>query len=120
VSLALAASRVEGFGLPIIEAMACGCPVVAANATAIPEVGGPAVVLACPGEPESFADKVLEIVRDPGRREALSKAGRLWSGRFSWDESARRFEECLQTVVSGEPLTSAPGALGRQPDCKGN
>jgi glycosyltransferase involved in cell wall biosynthesis len=97
-------SRVEGFGLPIIEAMACGCPVVASDVAAIPEVGGQAVVLARPGEPESFAQKVLEIVRDPARQEALSRAGRAWAGRFSWDRSARTFEECLHAVVEERPL----------------
>jgi glycosyltransferase involved in cell wall biosynthesis len=80
-------SRYEGFGLPVVEAMASGTPVVAAAAGALPEVVGDAAILVEPGDPEAIADGVRRAFAE---RERLVAAGLERASRFSWAETARR------------------------------
>jgi glycosyltransferase involved in cell wall biosynthesis len=79
----------EGFGLPVVEAMACGTPVVAARAGALPEVGGDACRYGEPGDAASFAATVAEILTDDALARRLSEAGRVRAARFTWQAAAR-------------------------------
>jgi glycosyltransferase involved in cell wall biosynthesis len=79
-------SLYEGFGLPPLEAMACGCPVAAANAGALPEVCGDAAVLFDPHQPEAIVNGVTEAL---ARADELRKLGLEHAARFSWDDAAR-------------------------------
>jgi glycosyltransferase involved in cell wall biosynthesis len=79
-------SRYEGFGLPVLEAMASGTPVVAAAAGAVPEVAGDAAVLVEPGDPAALAAGIERALADPNR---LVAAGLEQARRFSWAETAR-------------------------------
>jgi glycosyltransferase involved in cell wall biosynthesis len=77
-------SRAEGFGLPVLEAMAAGLPVVASDIPAVREVAGPAAVLVPPGDAEALREALLELLGDPDRRGALAEAGRRRAAGFSW------------------------------------
>jgi glycosyltransferase involved in cell wall biosynthesis len=80
-------SRGEGFGLPVLEAMACGAPVLTTKRTSLPEVGGDAVAYTEPDAP-AIAAALRDLLTQPSRREALGEAGRVRSQEFSWATSA--------------------------------
>jgi glycosyltransferase involved in cell wall biosynthesis len=84
----LVPSRNEGFGLPLLEAMACGVPVLAARAGALPEVAGGAALLLDPDRPEPWRDALLELRRDPQRRVVLGRSGLARARAFSWRRTA--------------------------------
>jgi glycosyltransferase involved in cell wall biosynthesis len=89
-------SLYEGFGLPPLEAMACGCPVAASNMTAIPEVCGDAAVLFDPNDPESIANAVLEA---DSRSEELREKGLARAREFTWEASARRHDDVYEAAL---------------------
>lgn len=79
----------EGFGFPILEAMAVGTPVVTSNVSAMPEVAGRAAVLADPRSEEAIAEGLGRVLADDGLAARLREAGRERVGGFDWDEAAR-------------------------------
>jgi glycosyltransferase involved in cell wall biosynthesis len=83
-------SLYEGFGMPVLEAMACGAPVITSNSTALPEVAGDAAVLVNPDDPEALARAMLRVLEDSALRAGLIAKGRERVKRFTWQEAARR------------------------------
>jgi glycosyltransferase involved in cell wall biosynthesis len=95
----LVPSRYEGFGLPALEAMACGAPVIAAASGAHPEVLGQAGVLLSPDNPEDWLEAARALARDPARREELSGLGLERALRYSWDDCARQTLEVYRRAL---------------------
>jgi glycosyltransferase involved in cell wall biosynthesis len=79
-----------GFGLPPLEAMACGTPVITSNTTSLPEVVGDAGIMVNPTDSDSIADKIHEILTNSDLMESLVKKGLKRAEMFSWDQSAQK------------------------------
>jgi glycosyltransferase involved in cell wall biosynthesis len=90
----------EGFGLPVLEAMASGCPVLASRAAALPEVVGEAGVLLPPGDAGAWLHAVHQLTTDDGWRRELVTRGRARAERFSWDACARRTVDVYRRALS--------------------
>jgi glycosyltransferase involved in cell wall biosynthesis len=79
----------EGFGLPVLEAMACGAPVVSSNASSLPEIGGDAALYFEPLDLNGMLDAIRAIWADADLRFELSQRGLEQAARFSWERAAR-------------------------------
>ena len=79
----------EGFGLPAVEAMACGTPVLATTAGAVPEVVGEAGLYFDPRNSAQIADAIHRLATEPGTLESLRKKALARSAQFTWDHAAR-------------------------------
>jgi glycosyltransferase involved in cell wall biosynthesis len=93
-------SLYEGFGLPPLEAMACGAVVVCSNAAAMPEVLGDAALLVSPRDHEAMADAILRVTRDDQLRTLLGARGRCQAARFTWEASAQRVWSVLSDAAA--------------------
>ena len=100
-------SLLEGFGLPVVEAMACGIPVIVSRATSLPEVAGDAALYVDPSSPADIAAAVMRLTGNALLAASLVAAGRERAARFSWEEAAR---------ASAAVLRRAAGLPGRFAD----
>lgn len=94
-------SLYEGFGLPVLEAMACGTPVVCSNTSSLPEVAGNAGLLIPPTEPHAWAQALGQVTRNTELRAELRDSGLRQAGRFRWEKTARETLEVYRSVISG-------------------
>ena len=94
------ASLYEGFGLPILEAMAAGAAVITSNASSMPEIAADAALLVDPHQPDQLADAMLNLARDPDLRSRLIQAGRLRAAQFSWPKAAAETLAVYQKLLT--------------------
>lgn len=94
-------SLYEGFGLPVIEAMACGTPVLTSNTTSLPEVAGDAALFVCPESVEEISHGIETLYYDKELRNALCDKGLLRARSFNWHDVIQRVRTVLDECVSG-------------------
>ena len=94
-------SLAEGFGLPPLEAMACGTPCVVSNSSSLPEVTGAAALLFDPTSLDGFEDNVLRLLNDPDLHRNLSDAGLIQAKRFSWKRAAEETLAVYRSALEG-------------------
>jgi glycosyltransferase involved in cell wall biosynthesis len=92
-------SRYEGFGLPVLEAMACGCPTVTTNASSLPEVAGDAAILVLPDDIPALGDAILRVLTDNELHERMRQKGLQQAGKFSWVRAARDTIDLLEKAA---------------------
>ena len=102
-------SLYEGFGLPALEAIACGTPVIASQSSSIPEATGENAHLCDPLDVSCFVDAMRSVVEHPEMREELSVTGPEWASRFSWKETAAGVLGLYASLVKGFPVAVEPG-----------
>ncbi len=90
----------EGFGMPVVEAMACGVPVITSNLSSLPEVGGDAVLYVSPGQTEEIAHTIKSILTDEKLRVSLKEKGLIRSKSFTWENAARQVLKVFDTVMN--------------------
>lgn len=104
----------EGFGMPIVEAMACGAPVITSCVSCMPEIAGDAAMLTDPFDPNDIAAAIVALSKDEALRLQKIKKGYANSRRFSWDQSATRTLRIYEAVFQQEKrLEKSPGFLQR-------
>jgi glycosyltransferase involved in cell wall biosynthesis len=91
-------SLYEGFGLPVLEAMACGAPVVASNSSSLPEITGDAALLVDPLDTGKIADAIARVLNEAELSTILSERGRAHSARFTWTRCAEQTLDLLRSV----------------------
>jgi glycosyltransferase involved in cell wall biosynthesis len=97
----------EGFGLPVLEAMACGTPVVTSSTSSLPEVGGDAALRVDPHDAIDLADTMYRVLTDADLREDLRERGLKWVRGFSWRRTAEQMSRLIDEVRGG---ATGPGA----------
>ena len=94
-------SLYEGFGFPVIEAMAAGTPVLTSNVSSLPEVAGEDALLVDPRDEQAIADGIRRLLDDQDLRERLIGPGRARAAGFTWEATARRTAEILRATAAG-------------------
>ena len=103
-------SLYEGFGLPPLEAMACGAPVLTSNCTSLAEICDGGAYLVNPRNEEELAAALIELLADEEMRRALGRRGRDRAQQFSWSKAARQTAAVYRHVLNGSPIVEAKGS----------
>jgi glycosyltransferase involved in cell wall biosynthesis len=93
-------SLYEGFGLPVLESMACGTPVITSNLSSLPEVAGDAALLVNPLEVDVITDAIRRVIEDSALRQTLVERGYERARQFTWEASARQLRQIYQMMLN--------------------
>jgi glycosyltransferase involved in cell wall biosynthesis len=106
----------EGFGLPIIEAMACGAPVISSNTSSMPEATGCTEALFDPNNPQDIANKITEVLTNEYFLNFLKKHSKVHAGKFTWEATAEKALAALENLYANKKATRK--AFFEMPHCK--
>ncbi|HEY3342008.1 MAG TPA: glycosyltransferase family 1 protein, partial [Anaerolineae bacterium] len=98
----------EGFGLPILEAMACGCPVITSTTGYAPEVAGNAGLLVNPYRPEEIAAAMRTVLGNDTLRQKMIRDGLLWVKHFNWEKTARETLSLFESMIDTTKAHATP------------
>jgi len=106
-TVAVTPSLYEGFGLPAVEAMACGTAVVTSDGGALPEVVGSAGLVVPAGDSQALADAIAKVLANPALALQLGAQGRARIvDQFSWQKAAQSFVQLYRTAIANQPQTA--------------
>ena len=91
----------EGFGMPVLEAMACGAPVICANTSSLPEVAGDAALTIDPTSPEQLSAALTRVMGNPAEAQRLRELGRARAGEFTWGSTAEGMLKAFEDALAG-------------------
>jgi glycosyltransferase involved in cell wall biosynthesis len=94
-------SLYEGFGIPVLEAMACGTPVVTSNISSLPEVAGNAALMINPTDLEAMVDAMEQLLTDSALRQTLIQRGYIRAQQFTWEASAQHLRRVYAFLTNG-------------------
>lgn len=100
----LIGSKYEGFGLPLLEAMSCGCAVVSSNGGSLREVAGPDAILFDPDNPMEMGQATARLLSNPDERRRQQARSKKWAARFSWEIAAKQTVSVYSEAMAGDEV----------------